>query len=69
MDGQANLMGLREKLVSLRQSFIGRKGGLAHVQPSTDEGREWLDWANEATDSAIEALNEIIEYLDDIIGD
>ncbi len=63
-----NLMELRKKLVSLRQSFIGQKGGLGDLSATTQEGKAWLEWAKENTDRFREELNQIIEYLDQIIG-
>ena len=63
-----NLMELRKKLVSLRQSFIGQKGALGNLSANTKEGKAWLEWAGENTDRFREELNQIIEYLDQIIG-
>jgi len=64
----ATINGLREKLVNLRNSFRGQKGGLGNITATTAIEKEWLEWARDSSDRFREELNETIEYLDRIIG-
>ncbi|MDX8391002.1 MAG: hypothetical protein R8K53_00280 [Mariprofundaceae bacterium] len=60
--------GLREKLVNLRNSFRGQKGGLGNITATTDIEKEWLEWARDNSDYFREELNSTITYLDKLIG-
>lgn len=63
------IYGLREKLVNLRNSFRGQKGGLGNITATTTVEKEWLEWARENSDHFREELNSTIEYLDELIGE
>ncbi len=61
--------GLRKKLVNLRNSFRGQKGGLGNITATTDVEKEWLEWAIDNSDYFREELNSTIKYLDELIGE
>lgn len=62
------IYGLREKLINLRNSFRGQKGGLGNLTAKTAVETEWLEWARDNSDYFREELNSTIEYLDQLIG-
>ena len=64
----ATIIGLRKKLVDLRNSFRSQKGGLGNITAQTKDEIIWLEWARDNSDRFREQLNDTIEYLDEVIG-
>ncbi|MBK5101920.1 MAG: hypothetical protein JJE15_13145 [Desulfobacteraceae bacterium] len=64
----STIYGLREKLINLRNSFRGIKGGLGNITATTTAEKEWLEWARDNSDYYREELNSTIEYVDKLIG-
>jgi len=64
----ATMTELREKLVTLRNSFRSQKGGLGNITAITEEEKAWLLWAKDNSDRFREELNDAINCLDEIIG-
>ncbi len=65
----ATILELKKKLVNLRNSFRGQKGGLGNITATTRAEIEWLEWAKNSSDYFREELNETIAYLDELIGE
>ena len=59
---------LREKLVTLRNSFRAQKGGLGNITATTEDEKAWLEWARDNSDRFREELNDTIRCLDELIG-
>jgi len=64
----ATINELRKKIVNLRNSFRGQKGGLGKITATTKAEIEWLEWARNSSDYFREELNDALKYLDELIG-
>ena len=64
----ATMSELREKLITLRNSFRSQKGGLGNITATSEEEKAWLEWARDNSDHFREELNDAINCLDEIIG-
>jgi hypothetical protein len=67
----ATLLGLQEKLKSLRKVLAGAKGGLEKGRPKAGKysGEEWLDYTQKTLDNIRGEINKMINYIDKIIGE
>lgn len=62
----ATLKEIRKELVALRDTLIGRIGGLSSQKRNEDE--EWYKYAITTSKKTLNEINKIIEMLDDVRG-